>query len=118
MSLSLLLLIGTTYYFLDSRQIFLKPLWLIIGAFWYLAIFFSIYFIRYGARLGALVAGIVGWATLVFLVLDNYYVISGYSLISSNPNANETWRNVMGIVIVSFTIISSQNIFNKIRFHQ
>jgi len=117
-SLGLFLLIGTTYYFLDSRQIFLKPFWLIIGALWYLSIFFSIYFIRYGARLGALVAGIVGWATLIFWVLDNYYIISGYSLISSNPNANETWRNVMGIIIASFTIISSHNIFNKIRFHQ
>ena len=116
-SLGLLLAIGTTYYFLDSRQIFLKPFWLIIGAFWYPSIIFSIYFIRYGAKLGALVAGIVAWSTLIFWILDNYYIISGYSLISSNPNANETWRNILGIIIASFTIISSHNIFNKIRFH-
>lgn len=67
--------------------------------------------------MGALVAGIVAWSTLIFWILDNYYIISGYSLISSNPNANETWRNILGIIIASFTIISSHNIFNKTRFH-
>ena len=114
-SLSLLLIIGTTYYFLDSRQVFLKPFWLAVASLWYLSIIFSIYFIRFGARLGALVAGIVGWATLIFWVSDNYYIISGYSLILSNPNSNETWRNILGIIIASFTILSSHNIFNKIK---
>ena len=114
-SLSLLLMIGTTYYFLDSRQVFLKPFWLAVAALWYLSIIFSIYFIRFGARLGALVAGIVGWATLIFWISDNYYIISGYSLVLSNPNASEIWRNILGIVIASFTILSSHNIFNKIK---
>ena len=114
-SLSLLLIIGTTYYFLDSRQVFLKPFWLAVASLWYLSIIFSIYFIRFGARLGALVAGIVGWATLIFWISDNYYIISGYSLILSNPNSNETWRNILGIIIASFTILSSHNIFNKIK---
>ncbi len=114
-SLSLLLIIGTTYYFLDSRQVFLKPFWLAVASLWYLSIIFSIYFIRFGARLGALVAGIVGWATLIFWISDNYYIISGYSLILSNPNSNETWRNIVGIIIASFTILSSHNIFNKIK---
>ena len=116
-SLILLLFIGTTYYFLDSRQVFLIPSWLAVAAIWYLSIIISIYFIGYGARLGALVAGIVGWATLIFWMLDNYYIISGHSLIFSNPNANETWRNVLGMIIASFTIISSHNIFNKARIH-
>ncbi len=116
-SLILLLFIGTTYYFLDSRQEFLQPFWLLVAVVWYLSIIFSIYFIRYGARLGSLVAGIVAWSTLIFWILDNYYIISGNSLILSNPNANETWRNILGIIIASFTIISSHNIFNKVRFH-
>ncbi len=76
-SLGLFLLIGTAYYFLDSRQIFLKPIWLMVGVFWYLSIIFSIYFIRFGAKSGALVAGIVAWTTLIFWILDNYYIISG-----------------------------------------
>jgi uncharacterized protein YbjT (DUF2867 family) len=112
-SLCLLLFIGTTYYFLDTRQDFLKPLWLVVAVIWYLSILISIYFIRYGAKLGALIAGIVGWGTLIFWMLDNYYIISGHSLIFSNPNVEETWRNVIGIIIAGLTIISSHNIFNK-----
>ena len=116
-SLCLLLFIGTTYYFLDTRHDFLKPFWLIIAVFWYLSIIFSIYFIRYGARLGALVAGIIGWSTLIFWLLDNYHIVSGHSILFTNPNINETWRNILGIIIASFTIISSHNIFNKSRIH-
>ncbi|MGN6350282.1 MAG: epimerase, partial [Candidatus Nitrosocosmicus sp.] len=78
---------------------------------------FSIYFIRYGARLGALVAGIVGWGTLIFWLLDNYYIVSGHSVLFSTPNINETSRNVLGIIIASFTIVSAHNIFNKSRYN-
>ena len=116
-SLVMLLFIGTSYYFLDNRQAFLEPAWLTVAVLWYLFIIFSIYFIRYGARLGALVAGIIGWATLIFWISDNYYIVSGHSLIFSNPDVNETWRNIIGIVIAASTIISSHNIFNKARLY-
>jgi uncharacterized protein YbjT (DUF2867 family) len=112
-SLVILLFIGTTYYFLDTRQDFLNPFWIVVAVFWYLSIVISIYFIRYGAKLGALVAGIIGWATLIFWLLDNYYIISGHSILFSNPNTNETWRNIIGIIVATFTILSSHNIFNK-----
>ncbi|MBA3285512.1 MAG: NAD(P)H-binding protein [Nitrosopumilus sp.] len=114
-SLVLLLFIGTTYYFLDTRQDFLNPFWIVVAVLWYLSIIISIYFIRYGAKLGALIAGIIGWATLIFWLLDNYYIISGHSVLFSNPNTNETWRNIIGIIIATFTILSSHNIFNKER---
>jgi len=114
-SLVLLLFMGTTYYFLYSRQEFLNPIWIVVAAFWYFFIIISIYFIRYGAKLGALVAGIIGWATLAFWLMDNYYIIGGHSILFSNPNTSETWRNVIGIIIAAFTIISSHNIFNKER---
>ena len=114
-SLVMLLFIGTTYYFLDTRKEFLNPIWIVLAVFWYLSIIISIYFIRYGAKLGALLAGIVGWATLVFWLMDNYYIIGGNSILFSNPNTNETWRNMIGIFIAAFTIISSHNIYNKER---
>ncbi|HKQ20721.1 MAG TPA: NAD-dependent epimerase/dehydratase family protein [Nitrososphaeraceae archaeon] len=114
-SLVMLLFIGTTYYFLDTRKDFLNPIWIVLAVFWYLSIIISIYFIRYGAKLGALLAGIVGWATLVFWLMDNYYIIGGNSILFSNPNTNETWRNMIGIFIAAFTIISSHNIYNKER---
>ncbi len=114
-SLILLLFIGTTYYLLDTRQEFLNPIWIVVAAFWYLAIIISIYFIRYGAKLGALLAGVVGWLTLVFWLMDSYYIIGGRSILFSNPSTYETSRNMIGVIIAAFTIISSHNIFNKER---
>ncbi len=72
---------------------------------------------RFGARLGALIAGILGWGSLVFWLLDNFYIVTGYPIIAERPGNNEIWRDVVGIVIASFTIISSHNIFNKLRLH-
>jgi len=114
-SLFLLLAIGTTYYFLDGRSQFLEPFWLFIAVIWYLLIFVAIYFVRFGARLGALIAGILGWGSLAFWLLDNFYIVSGYSIIAEKPGNNEVLRDIVGIIIASFTIISSHNIFHKIR---
>ena len=116
-SLFLLLAIGTTYYFLDDRRQFLEPFWLSIAVIWYVLIIISIYFVRFGARLGALVAGILGWGSLAFWLLDNSYIVTGYPLIADRPGNDEIWRDAVGIVIASFTIISSHNIFNKLRLH-
>lgn len=116
-SLIMLLAIGTTYYFLDSRSQFLEPFWLWIAIIWYLLIFAAIYFVRFGARLGALIAGILAWGSLVFWLLDNYNLVFGYSVIANPPANDETLRDIVGIAIASFTIISSHNIFHKIRLH-
>jgi uncharacterized protein YbjT (DUF2867 family) len=116
-SLFLLLAIGTTYYFLDDRKQFLEIFWLLIAGIWYLLIFIAIYFVRFGARLGALVAGILGWGSLAFWLLDNFHIVSGYSIIGERPDNDEVWRDIIGIIIASFTIISSHNIFHKIRLH-
>ncbi|KAA2283283.1 NAD(P)H-binding protein [Candidatus Nitrosocosmicus agrestis] len=116
-SLILLLAIGTTYYFLNSRTQFLEPFWLSIAIIWYLLILFAIYFIRYGARLGALLAGILAWCTLAFWLFDVYSFVFRYSVIVNEPGNDEILRDVIGIIIASFTIISSHNIFHKIHIH-
>lgn len=116
-SLIMLLAIGTTYYFLDYRKQFLEPFWLSIAFIWYVLIFFSIYFIRFGARLGALVAGILGWGSLIFWLLDILYIFTGYTIIAEKPGNNEVLRDMVGIAIAAFVILSSHNIFNKIRLH-
>jgi len=116
-SLFLLLAIGTTYYFLDDRKQFLEIFWLLIAVIWYLLIFIAIYFVRFGARLGALIAGILGWGSLAFWLLDNFYIVSGYTIIAARPGNDEVWRDIVGIIIAGITIISSHNIFHKIRLH-
>jgi len=116
-SLLLLLVIGTTYYFLDDRKTFLEPFGLSIAIVWYILILAAIYFVRFGARLGALIAGILGWGTLFFWILDNVYIVIGYPVIAQKPGVDETWRDMIGIVIATFTILSSHHIFHKIRLH-
>lgn len=115
LSLIFLLVIGTTYYFLDNRKEFLEPMWIFVAVIWYSSIIGAIYFVRFGARLGALIAGIVGWGTLLFWAVDNIYIIAGYSIIASNPDNYETWRNIIGIIVAVVTIVSSHNIFHKSR---
>ncbi len=116
-SLLLLLVIGTTYYFLDDRKTFLEPFWVSIAIVWYILILTAIYFVRFGARLGALIAGILAWGTLFFWILDNTYIVFGHPIIAQKPGADETWRDMIGIIIATFTILSSHNIFHKIRLH-
>ena len=116
-SLLLLLVIGTTYYFLDDRKTFLEPFWLSIAIVWYILVLAAIYFVRFGARLGALIAGILGWGTLFFWILDIAHIVFGYPIIAQKPGVDETWRDMIGIFIATSTILSSHNIFNKIRLH-
>ena len=60
-------IIGATYYFLDNKNDLFTPLWIILAIVWYFGILFALFFVKDGARLGSLVAGIIGWITLIFL---------------------------------------------------
>ena len=60
-------IIGATYYFLDNKNDLFTPLWIILAIIWYFGILFALFFVKDGARLGSLVAGIIGWITLIFL---------------------------------------------------
>ena len=42
-------------------------------------IIMAIYFVRFGANLGALIAGKLGWESLVFWLLDNFVLCSRVS---------------------------------------
>ncbi len=114
-SLFLMAGIGSTYYFLDGREEIFQPLWITLSVFWYLGIASSIYFVRHGTRLGALLSGILGWITLAFWLLDNFYLVFGDSLIANNPDPLMTARNFLGAIIASLVVTSSHNVFHKIR---
>lgn len=96
-SLVLLALVGSTYYVLDARAEILSVNWLLLSGLWYISIVFSIFFVRNGARLGAI--GVIGWITLAFWLIDNVYTISGDSLLASSPDMTMTIRNFVGAVI-------------------
>ena len=112
-----LAIIGFTYYFLDARIEIFQPIWLVLTGLWYFGIAFSIFFIHKGARLGSIIAGIIGWITLTFWLLDNFYLIFGTSVLASPPGYAMTIRNCIGAVIAGLVIASSHNLFHKIRIH-
>jgi uncharacterized protein YbjT (DUF2867 family) len=82
LSLLAMAAIGSTYYIMDGRPEIYHTNWIVLGTLWYMGIAFAIYFLRYGARLGALTAGILGWLTLTFWLIDNLYIVWGTSVIA------------------------------------
>jgi uncharacterized protein YbjT (DUF2867 family) len=114
-SLFALAAIGSTYYMLDARPEVFHFNWLILSGLWYLSIAFSLFFTFNGARLGAFTAGVIGWITLIFWLIDNLYTVSGKSLIATSPNLMMTLRNFIGAGIAASVVIASHNVYHKIR---
>jgi uncharacterized protein YbjT (DUF2867 family) len=115
LSLIAMAAIGTTYYIIDERPEIYSTNWIILATLWYLGIAFAIYFLRYGAKLGALAAGLLGWLTLTFWLIDNFYIVSGTPIIASSPNATITIRNFIGAGVAVLVIATSHNLFHKLR---
>ena len=115
LSLLAMAVIGSTYYVIDRRPEIYHTSWVILGTLWYLGIAFAIYFLRYGARLGAITAGSLGWITLTFWLIDNFYIIGGTSLIASSPDATITIRNFIGAGVAAVVVATSHNLFHKLR---
>lgn len=117
-SLLVLAVIASTYYVIDERPEVYHINWIIPAIIWYLGIAFAIYFLRYGARLGALIAGVLGWLTLVFWLTDNLYIVGGGGrtpLLVSSPDAIIAIRNFIGAGVAALVIATSHNLFHKLR---
>ncbi len=115
LSLFAMAAIGSTYYIIDGRSELYDTNWILLGALWYLGIAFAIYFLRYGARLGALTAGLLGWLTLAFWLIDNFYIVWGTPLIASSLDVTTMIRNFIGAGIAVLVIATSHNLFHKLR---
>jgi hypothetical protein len=117
-SLIMMAIIGTTYYWLDNRLDVFEISWLIGSIVWFVAIGFGILFVMQKTRLGYLIAGILSWVTIAFWLFDNFYVIFDMSLIAQEPDIYMTLRNFLGVVIAGIAVFSSHNVFHKIRTYQ
>ena len=115
LSLLAMAAIGSTYYIMDGRPEIYHTNWIVLGTLWYMGIAFAIYFLRYGARLGALTAGILGWLTLTFWLIDNLYIVWGTSVIASSPDEAITIRNFIGARVAALVVATSHNLFHKLR---
>ena len=108
-------IIGGTYYFLDNKNDLFTPLWIILAIVWYFGILFALFFVKDGARLGSLVAGIIGWITLFFWGFNNLYLIYDNSINLYYPNVLVAIRNFIGAIVAGLVIAASHNLFHKIR---
>jgi uncharacterized protein YbjT (DUF2867 family) len=108
-------IIGGTYYFLDNKNDLFTPLWIILAIVWYFGILFALFFVKDGARLGSLVAGIIGWITLIFWGLNSVYLIYDNSINLYYPNVLVAIRNFIGAIVAGLVIAASHNLFHKIR---
>jgi uncharacterized protein YbjT (DUF2867 family) len=115
LSLLAMAAIGSTYYIIDGRPEIYQSNWIIVSILWYLGIAFALYFLRYGARLGALTAGVLGWLTLAFWFTDNFYILWGTEVIASSPDATITIRNFIGAGVAALVVATSPNLFHKLR---
>jgi uncharacterized protein YbjT (DUF2867 family) len=115
LSLLAMAAIGSSYYIIDGRPEIYNTNWIILHTLWYLGIAFAIYFLRYGARLGALTAGLLGLLTLTFCLIGNFYILRGTPIIASSPDATITIRNLIGAGVAVLVIATSHNMFYKLR---
>jgi len=116
-SLFAMAVVGSTYYMLDARPEVFQISWLVLSGLWYLSIAFSLFFVFKGARLGTITAGIIGWITLAFWLLDNIYTVSGNSLIAASPDLIMTYRNFVGGIIAAIVVATSHNVYHKLRIY-
>jgi uncharacterized protein YbjT (DUF2867 family) len=116
-SLFAMAVVGSTYYMLDARPEVFQISWLVLSGLWYLSIAFSLFFVFKGARLGTITAGIIGWITLAFWLVDNIYTVSGDSLIATSPDLIMTYRNFVGGIIAATVVATSHNVYHKLRVY-
>jgi len=117
-SLFAMIAIGTTYYWLDDRPDVYQIGWLVVSGIWFATLAMSIVFVNNKTRLGYFIAGIVSWVTLLFWLIDDFYLIFDSSVIARKPNLEMTIRNLIGVIFASIAIGASHNVFHKIQSKQ
>tara|TARA_B100000959_G_C14486673_1_gene421466 strand:+ start:109 stop:528 length:420 start_codon:yes stop_codon:yes gene_type:complete len=113
-SLIILIVIGSTYYWADERNEFFEPFWMLVLSIWYVMIGVSLFLVFRKMKMGYGMAGILAWITIAFWMFDNFHIVFEISLIASKPNLFIVIKNFTGVIIAGFAIFSSHNAFHKI----
>ncbi len=114
-SLIIMALIGTTYFWLDERIEFFELPWILVLTLWQIWLITSLIFIFSRKKTGYLLGGILSWVTVGFLLLDNFHTVFHISVIATEPSFNITIKNFVGIIIAGLSVFSAHNSFHKIR---
>ena len=104
----------TTYFWSDEREEFSESFWMMILAIWYVGISASLFLVFKKRRVGYLVSGILGLATIAFWTYDSIHLVFDITLLLPEPNLQTVIRNFIGIIISGFLVFSSHNAFHKI----
>jgi hypothetical protein len=114
-SLIALALVGSIYYYIVQKSQALFQLQNLIFLFlWYISVAFALYFIRQGARLGAFAAGIIGWITMAFGVVEGQGLFVSFIKQGTASESALLWLNVVRFLTVGMVIAASHDIFHKL----
>jgi hypothetical protein len=100
---------GSTYY-VDPKPDVIHASWFVLNGLWYFGIAFSICFVLKSTRLGSITAGIIEWTTLAFW-------LTGRTLIVGSSDLVMVIRDFIGVVAAALVVVTTHNIFHKIRVH-
>ena len=114
-SLIVMAIIGTTYFWLDERSEFFESFWILILSIWQIWLIISLCFIFSRRKIGYFLGGILAWSTVGFLLLDNFHMVFDMSVIASRPSFNISMKNFIEIIVAGLVIFSAHNSFHKIK---
>ena len=114
-SLIVMAVIGTTYFWLDERSEFFESFWILILSIWQIWLIVSLCLIFSRKKIGYLLGGILAWSTVGFLLLDNFHMVFDMSVIASRPSFNISMKNFIEIIVAGLVIFSAHNSFHKIK---
>jgi len=115
-SLIVLAIIGTMYFWFDDRSEFYEPFWIIILSIWQIWLIVSLCFIFSRRKIGYILGGILAWTTIGFLLLDNFHIVFDMSVVTSKPSFNIIMKNFIEIIVAGLVVFSAHNSFHKIKF--
>ncbi|MGC2573061.1 MAG: hypothetical protein WA364_16240, partial [Candidatus Nitrosopolaris sp.] len=105
-------------YYVGPKPNVINATWFVLSGLWYFGIAFSIFFVLKSTRLGAITAGVIGWVTLAFWLTGNTNTILGHASIVSSSDLVMAIRDFIGVVTAALVVVTSHNIFHKIRVHK
>ena len=106
--------LSATYYVTSNTRIPLTDNigWHILHGFWLLGIAVALYFGAKKTRLGALIAGLVGWTALGFSLANALYPIMQAPVTLSQSFAIDTVRDLVGMSLSGLIIVVSHRLFH------
>jgi uncharacterized protein YbjT (DUF2867 family) len=113
--IALIALSATYYYPSDNTVLSLTgdyTGWSILYGFWLLGIAVALYFSARKTRLGALIAGLVGWTAFTFFIVNAFHLAVLAPAIFLQSISIETVRDLAGVCVSALVVVLSHMLFH------